>query len=224
MSERNTALLIAGHVPPRELIATLLAAPGVNAADFAGEEAPRVGHGARAGVDYTHLALRLFELGGLLLMDRSELPGPDELEVYLGLSLSGAHGAALFLYYDDEQGVGGHALFQDGVLVSRAVVDGRWDEPVRRTLEGESVIPDVDPSHWVWPLIADAVEAGARPLFGPGVRTDDDIEALIKAAKAGPIEAAGPRPPTAEADPAEAEPPRKRDRVRRAVKRLLGRA
>ncbi|MCB9745075.1 MAG: hypothetical protein H6740_20975 [Alphaproteobacteria bacterium] len=224
MSERSTGLFVAGHVDPQEVAATLLRAPGVRAADLQGEETPRVGHGQRGEVPFTHVGLRLFELGGLLLIDRTELPGADELEAYLGMQLSGAHGQALFLHYDDEQGVGGHALYEDGVLVSRQAVDGRWDEPIFRDLDGERVLDDVDPSHWVWPRIADAVEAGARRLFGEGVRSDDDIEALIKAAAATPVPVSPARP---EAPPREEAPPpkrrRKRDTLLGLAKGLLGR-
>ncbi|MCB9741313.1 MAG: hypothetical protein H6740_01690 [Alphaproteobacteria bacterium] len=225
MSERSTGLFIAGHVDPQEVVTTLLRAPTVRAGDLQGEETPRVGHGVHAGAPFTHVGLRLFELGGLLHIDRTELPGADEVETYLGMALSAAHGKALFLHYDDEQGVGGHALYVDGLLVSRRAVDGRWDEPIVRDLDGERVMEDVDPSHWVWPHVADAVAEGAQALFGEGVRSDDDIAELIQAAAATPVKVPlGAAPRTEPA--AEAPSPgrtRKRDRLLGLVKGLMGR-
>lgn len=219
MSERNTALLLSGHVPAAPIVRALLDLPGVDAVDLQGDEAPRVGHGARQGVAYTHVALRLFELGGLTLLEGAHPPGDGDLEVALGRALSAAHGLALFVCYDDEGGVGGHALFRDGVLVSREAVDGRADRPVRRTLDGEAPIPEVDPSDWVWPLVGDAVEAGTRALFGHGVRTDDDIAALIRNAAAEV--AFLPRPDATSSEPAPRV--RKRDRLRGLVKQLVSR-
>lgn len=219
MSDRNTALLIPGHAPPEALLRLILAAPGVRAEDFAGDEAPRVGHGVRQGRPFTHLALRVFEVGGLLLLDNLALPGPDELECYLGRELSKTYGKAVFILYDEEQAAGGHALFEAGKLAKRLAVDGRWGAPVRREGESEEVLQDLDPSSWVWPGIADAVEAGASPIVGPGVRTDDDIAALIALAAARPVQpAAAPAAP-----PPAAEPTRKRDRVLGLLRRFSGR-
>ena len=41
---------------------------------------------------------------------------------------------------------------------------------------------------WVWPLIADALEQGARSIVGMGIRDDDDIESLIEAAGSMAVE------------------------------------
>ena len=223
MSERSTGLFLPGHVPGPALAAFLAQAPGISPADLRGEEAPRVGHGERGGRPYTHLALRLFEVGGLALMEQERPPGPEELEMWLGERLSRAYGLALFAHYDDERGAGGHALFRDGALVSRAVIDGRLDRPVRRGLGAEEPLANVDPSDWVWPHIAEAVEAGTTALFGPGVRTDDDLAAIIQAAAAAPVTDT----PRAAAPQAPAEPPvhsgaRKRDKLKGALKGLLG--
>ncbi|MCK6520291.1 hypothetical protein L6R49_02515 [Myxococcota bacterium] len=225
MSERSTGLFLPGHVPAHALAALLAQAPGVQPADLSGEEAPRVGHGAREGRPYTHLALRLFEVGGLALMEQERPPGPEELEMWLGERLSRAYGLALYAHYDDERGAGGHALFRDGRLVSRAVIDGRLDRPVRRGLGAEEPLANVDPSDWVWPHIAEAVEAGTSALFGPGVRTDDDLAAIIQAAAAAPVSVTPPRP--AAPPPAEAADPvnsggRRRDKLKGALKGLLG--
>jgi hypothetical protein len=224
MSERSTGLFLPGHVPGPALAAVFAEAPGLSPADLSGEEAPRVGHGERAGRAYTHVALRLFEVGGLALMEQERPPGPDELEMWLGARLSRAYGLALFAHYDDERGAGGHALFRDGALVSRAVIDGRLDRPVRRGLGAEEPLTHVDPSDWVWPHIAEAVELGTTALFGPGVRTDDDLAALIQAAGAVAVTAA-PKAAAPKAAAA-AEPTgggaRKRDKLKGALKGLLG--
>ena len=107
--------------------------------------------------------------------------------------------------------------------MSRAVIDGRLDRPVRRGLGAEEPLANVDPSDWVWPHIAEAVEAGTTALFGPGVRTDDDLAAIIQAAAAAPVTDT----PRAAASQAAAEPPvhsgpRKRDKLKGALKGLLG--
>ncbi len=226
MSERSTGLFLPGHVPGPALAALLAQAPGISPADLRGEEAPRVGHGERGGRPYTHLALRLFEVGGLALMEQERPPGPEELEMWLGERLSRAYGLALFAHYDDERGAGGHALFRDGALVSRAVIDGRLDRPVRRGLGAEEPLAKVDPSDWVWPHIAEAVEAGTTALFGPGVRTDDDLAAIIQAAAAAPVNdapkaAAAPAAPPPEAAPTSGGA-RRRDKLKGALKGLLG--
>lgn len=203
MSDRNTGLFLSGHVPKEAVVQALLSTPGVDPAELTGDEAPRVGHGARGGRLYTHVGLRLFEVGGLLLIDAVGAPGPDELEMRLGAALSAGGGEAVYLLYDDEGGVGGHARFSGGRLVSRSVIDGRANRPVVRDLEGERPLQDVDPSDWVWAPIAAAVEAGATPIFGAGVRTDDDIEALIQGAAAQPVSLSASAAPQA---PRRAEP------------------
>lgn len=200
MSERNTGLFLPGHVPAAEIGALLWRAPGVNPEELRGDEALRVGHGTREGRPYTHVGLRLFEVGGLLLLDQQELPAADEVERVLGETLSARHGHAVYLFYDEVNAAGGHARFEQGQLVSRLMYDGRGNVPVRRTLEREEALSGLDPSDWVWVPSADAVEAGARPILGPGVRDDDDIDALIVAAASVAIE------PPARATPSAAAP------------------
>ncbi len=188
MSDRNTGLFLPGHVPASAIGEVLWGAPGVNVDELRGDEALRVGHGTRDGRPYTHVGLRLFEVGGLLLLDQQDLPGADDLERVLGEALSARHGHAVYLFYDEVNAAGGHARFEAGRLVSRLVYDGRGSVPVRRTLLREEVLAGLDPSDWVWVPGADAVEAGATPLFGPGIRDDDAIEALIVAAAAVALE------------------------------------
>lgn len=220
MSDRNTGLFLPGHIPAADVAAVLYTLPGVDAAVFRGEEALRVGHGSRAGFDYTHVALRLFEVGGLLLMDQEELPAPTDIEQALGIALSRRWGTAVYLFYDEVNAAGGHARFVGGKLDSRLVYDARGHDPVRRTLGKDEVLRGLDPSDWVWAPSADAVEAAATSLFGPGVRDDDDIAAVIEAAGASPIEPpaakAAPPPPPTSAAPA-APPPTSR------LRGLLGR-
>jgi hypothetical protein len=191
MSDRNTGLFAAGHVS-LDIVADLMAkAPGGLARELVGDEAPRIGHGEWNGQAFTHVALRVFEVGGLLLMDRTALPDSRDFEFHLGAGLSRHAGHAVYLFYDEERGAGGHARFQDGRLVSRVVFDGRDFSEVVRDLVGERPVTDLDPSDWLWPLIGESVEAGARPVFGPGVRTDDDLAAVIAAANNAPLP---PRP------------------------------
>ena len=208
MSDRNTGLFLSGHVAPEAVAQALLSTPGLDVAELSGDEAPRVGHGSRQGRPYTHIGLRLFEVGGLLLIDGVGAPGPDELEMRLGAALSKGAGEAVYLLYDDEAGVGGHARFSGGRLVSRKVIDGRANRPVVRDLDGERPLENVDPSDWVWAPIAEAVDAGATPIFGAGVRTDDDIESLIAGANSAPLDlSAAPKaaaPKAQEAKPAAA--------------------
>lgn len=186
MSERNTGLFLPGHVPADAVVRALLSIPGVSAADFQGDEAPRIGHGEWQGRAFTHVGLRLFEVGGFTLLDAPALPAPDELEMALGRALSRAYGKALFLMYEDEKASGGHALFEGGELCSRQAVDGTVARPVIRDMHGERVLENVDASDWVWAPMSEAVAAGSVAIFGPGVRNDDDIEKAIVAADAKP--------------------------------------
>lgn len=213
MSDRNIGLFLPGHVAPDAVVRALLSAAGVSASDFQGEEAPRVGHGSWAGRPYTHVGLRLFELGGLLLLDAVGLPGPDEVEMVLASTLSRSAGSAIYLCYNDESALGGHARFEAGRLISRRVVDGRGNRPAVRDLNGEQALVGVDASDWVWTPIADAVEEGAKSLFGPGFRTDDDIARAIDGANSTPVAVvatvAPPRPVASAATAApRAEAPR----------------
>ncbi len=194
MSDRNTGLFAAGHVPLAAVAELLSRAPGGDAKFLVGEEGPRVGHGEWKGQAFTHVALRLFEVGGLLLMEQASPPDSRELEVHLGMGLSRLATHAVYLFYDEERGAGGHARFQDGRLVSRVVLDGRGFTEVMRDLEGEHAVGDLDPTDWLWPLIAESVQDGALPVLGSGVRTDDDLEAIIRAAGSEPLVREGTTP------------------------------
>lgn len=221
MSERNTALLLSGHIAAADILRTMQQVPGVGRENLTGEEAVRIGHATRDGYDYTFIGWRLFELGGLLLLDRLPLPGDDEPEMHLGRSLAGQFGQAVFVHYDEEVGYGGSAVFERGMLIDRNGVDGRWDEPLVRTLNEEHVLTDLDPSDWIWPRLGDAVETGASVVLGPGVRNDDDIEKIIAATDPQVHEPADDAPTTPEAP--EPERTRKRDRVFGALKGLFKR-
>ena len=61
------------------------------------------------------------------------------------------------------------------------------------------------------------MEEGATPVVGPGVRTDDDLEALILAAAAEPLDL------TLSTPAPEPAPPRPRRGVRARLKGLLKR-
>jgi hypothetical protein len=178
MSERNTGLFLPGHVSPLE-VAEVLSQAGDGSS---GPGAVRVGHGTWKGRKFTHVGVEAFEVGGLLLMEAVALPPDEDPEMVLGLGLSAAHGLAVFLFYDEELGAGGHAIFRDGILKSRKVVDGRALDPMERDMEGERPVAELDPSEWIWPIAGDLVEEGAELVVGPGIRTDDDIEALIQEA------------------------------------------
>ena len=123
----------------------------------------------------------------------------------LALQLSKTYKRAVLLFCDDEEAAGGHVLFVDGELSSREIIDGRGYTPLRRTLNQEQQIEELDPSDWVWPFIGDAVEKGAKPIVGTGIRDDDTIEQLM--ADAGSLyqedysRPAAPPPPTAQVRP-----------------------
>jgi len=215
MSERNTALLLTGHVPAERVAAAIRSAFGPLLAELTGDECPRLGHGTRLGQDFTLVAVRLFEVGGLRILEDPALPGRDDLEQALGCALSSGGGAAVFVHHDEERGAGGHALFRNGQLAGRRFYDGRGLGPVLRDLDGEHEIAEPDEGDWIWDLIGDAVEEGTAPIVGRGVRTDDDLEAVIKAASPLPLDLTAPPP-----DPAPA--PARRG-VRARLKGLLKR-
>jgi hypothetical protein len=215
MSERNTALLVPGHVDPEEVLGILALVPGVGPEALTGEEAPRIGHGQRNGRDFTFIGWRLFEIGGLTLLERSDEVDSDEPEVFVGDRLSSRYEDAVFLLYDEETAFGGFTWFHAGRLEDRKAIDGRWGEVVSRTLREERVLEDIDPSDWVWPRLAELVDEGSRRVLGnPGLRNDDDIAALIASTDPQVHAAAAPAPAP--------EPPRerKRDKLLGLVKGL----
>ncbi len=222
MSARNTGLFLPGHLSAQALIDALVAIPGAPLAELVGEEAPRLGHGERGGLRFTHVGLRLFEVAGLRLLDEDDVPGADDLEVALGAALSRAVGRAVYAVYEEEQGYGGAAVFEAGALRSRLCFDARGTAPVRRDLSGATVLRGLDPSDWIWRPAGEAIEAALLPVVGPGVRTDDELLALIEAAGGAPLTL--PRTPTPPAHRPPAPPAaRKRDRLLGLAKGLLGR-
>jgi len=223
MSERNLGLFLPGHVPAAAVLAALESAPGLDTGELYASGAPRVGHGLREDRRYTHVAIPFFEEVGFLLLGETPLPASNDLEMHLGRTLSAAHGTALLLQYDDETGWGGSARFEGGALVARDAVDGREMDAVRRDLDGELVLDNLDSSDWVWPHLADAVASGAAVMFGAGIRTDDDIATLIAGASA----LAEPAAETVPHDPAATPQMRVQDagdpgRLRRLLHRLAG--
>jgi hypothetical protein len=217
VSERNTGLFVAGHLPDGAVAAALAQWPGFSPEHFTGAEGPRVGRGTRDGRPYTHVALRVFEVAGLRLLDEDQAPPEDDLECVLGRALSASGGRAVFAFYDEEQAAGGAAVFVDGQRVSRCCFDARDTAPVRRDDSGTTRLQDLDPSDWIWVPASDTIEAALRPLVGPGVRTDDELEALIEAAAAEPISLAAPSPAP---EPAGASRERKRDKLKGVLRRL----
>lgn len=224
MSERNTGLFLPGHLSAERLKAAFLACSAAPLEHLVGPEAPRLGHGLR-GQPYTHVGLRLFEVAGLRLLDEDDVPGPDDLEVQLGVALSAAAGRAVFAVYEEEQGYGGVAIFEAGRLVERRCFDARGTAPVRRDLTGAAVLRGLDPSDWIWRPASEAIEAALLPLVGPGVRTDDELLALIEGASASPVALPGrPAPAVPRTGGAPEPPPRKRDRLLGLARGLLRRA
>lgn len=222
MSERNTGLFLSGHVPGDEIAAAIWSWPGIRPGDLRGSEQPRLGHGSRQGHDFTLVALRLFEVAGFMIIDQAQVPSSDDLECHLGRLLSTGR-QAVFLHYDEERGGGGHARFEDGELTSRLVYDGRAFQPVRRDLAGEQPLAADDDEDWIWGDIAAAVEAGAGPVLGEGVRTDDDLAAVIAGVQQVRLEApADLGTTTARRQPAPGPRPRRR-RLRSLIRRLSSR-
>lgn len=229
MSARNTGLFVAGHVDPARVAATYWTHPAVSARHLPPAEYPRVGHGERAGQPFTLVSLRLFEEGGILLLDDAAPPPEDDIEQVLGRKLSAEGGAAVFLFHDEERGAGGFARFEDGRLTDRRVIDGRGYRPVVRDLAGEHPLQVDDEEAWLWEEIGDAVEQGAGPLLGPGVRTDDDIAEIIASVEVqaiGPDGTAGAvdaRPPTPRRPQPGHEAGRPSTGLRTLLRRLAGR-
>lgn len=210
MSARNTGLFLPGHVPPETVARAFRQSRGIDPELLTGPEAPRVGHGTWQGRRYTHVALRLFEVAGLRLMDEDALPDEDDLELLLGRRLSAPQGRAVFAFYDEETAAGGAAVFADGRLVSRCCYDARDTAPVCRDLDATTELVGLDPSDWIWRPASDTLDRALAPLVGPGIRTDDELSTLIRLAGATPISLAAPAPAPA---PPPAPRRRKRDRL-----------
>ena len=174
MSSRNTGLFVSGHLS--EETAERLRSNGI-----------RVGQSTRRRKRYTHLGLPELEDNGSVLFDQLEIPSEDPL-VSLLEDISQEQGKAVLLFCDDETGAGGHVFYEQGKLSSRRIIDGRAYTPVERSIDSETVLDELDSSDWVWPLIGDALEQGARAVVGLGVRDDDDVESLIEAAGSMAIE------------------------------------
>lgn len=151
------------------------------------------------------------------MLDDAALPDDDDLEIRLGARLSARAGRAAYLFYDEENGAGGAAVFTDGALTSRLCFDARDTQPVRRDMTEEIALVGLDPSDWIWVPASEAIEAAAAPLVGGGIRDDDDIAALIEAASATFLtRPAAPEPAAPAPDRA-----RKRDRVKGMMRRWL---
>ena len=174
MSSRNTGLFVSGHIS--ENTTATLQSQGI-----------RVGLSTRRRKRYTHLGVPDLEEHGSPLFDQLDLPAKDPV-VALLQETSSEYGKAVLLFCDDETGAGGHVLFEKGVLQSRRIIDGRAYTPVERDAKAEVPLENLDSSEWVWPLIGDALEQGARSVVGMGIRDDDDIEALIEAAGSMAVE------------------------------------
>jgi len=166
MSSRNTGLFVPGHIDENSL--NDLSVEGI-----------RIGHGVRKRKKYTHVGIPVLEESGCSLFDSTQDPHAEDLVHRIIQELSTIHGKAILLFCDDERGAGGHVLFEKGQLTARDVVDGRGYTPVRRDLQNENILENLDSSDWVWPLIADALESGSKSFVGVGIQDDDDIEALI---------------------------------------------
>jgi hypothetical protein len=221
MSARNTGLFVPGHLDAQVFHDLFRKLPELPPAFLEGEEAPRLHHGERR-VDgrvypFSHIALRLFEVAGLRLLDEDSLPGDEDIEVALGIGLSSLQGEAIYLRYDEEQGMGGAVRFLDGTLVARTCIDGRPTQPVRRELGRTVDLVGLDPSDWIWELAGDAVEAAATPIVGPGIRDDNTLEALIALGSPAPQATGGPT-----AGPANpAAPPRRREKLKAWLRGIL---
>jgi len=204
MSSRNTGLFVSGHLDPSRI-------------GKVGEEEARVGHGTRKRKRYTHIGLASLEEAGSALFDSAEAPDNTDPVTALAQRLSSEKGSAVLLFCDDERGAGGHVRFENGEMVSRDIVDGRAYTPVRRDLSKETVLDKLDSSDWVWPLIAEALDEGAKAILGAGIRDDDDIEALIR--EAGSMREEHFAPPVSTSTP-QTQVRGRADKVSRLLKRF----
>jgi hypothetical protein len=230
VSERNTGLFILGHLDDDMIRDAFQAWPEFDPAHFSGEEEPRVGRADWHGHPYTHVALRLFEVAGLRLMDDDDIPSQTDLEMILGSHLS-KHFPVIFGFYEDETMAGGGARFESGALVYRVCVDGREAEPVRRSRSITKPIEDLDPSDWIWPHATEALNNAFGDGFTPTPSNDDDLEKMILAADAEPLSLADLSPSSATSatsatsapSPPSAPTARRRDRLKARLRGLFQR-
>ena len=229
MSDRNTALFVLAHLSDDDLRAAFQAWPSYDPDHFAGEEAPRVGRAQWHGQPITHVALRLFEVAGIRLMDEDALPEDSDLEMVLGRSLS-KHAPVVFALYEDEAMAGGGARFEAGELAYRVCVDGRLVKPARRGLSQTKEIPDLDASDWIWPHATKALREAFGDGFDSAPSNDDELEKMILAADAAPLSLAETpavaretSAATPEGTPTPAPASRKRDRLRSRLRGLFSR-
>ena len=229
MSDRNTGIFLPGHIDPAAIARVFAGLESMEPQVWSGAEAPRVGHGTHAGHDYTHVALRFFEIAGIPVLDLDATPGPESVDVELGEALSRIAGSAVYLFYDEENAAGGAARFESGALVDRECWDGREFMPIHRHMHGAQVVEGLDPSDFIWKPASAAMERMSAPLLGSGVITDDEIEALIERAGASPVvvvsevadNTPAPTPPPAPA-PA-SRPSSRRQKLRGLLRRIKSR-
>lgn len=214
MSDRNTLLLVSEPITEQQVSAAFCTAFGDSIAELEGIEAPRLGRVSRGAQSITVISLRLFEVGGVRSLEDDVVPPADDEEVALAVALSQGGRTVCFVHYDEERGAGGHVVWRNGQLASRRFYDGRGLGVVLRDLEGSHPIAEPEDGDWIWDLIGDAVEEGVRDFAGAGVRTDDDIEALIREADPRPVSLAERPPSVAPQSPT-------RFGLRRRVKRWL---
>jgi len=221
MSERNTGIFLPGHINPAEIADVFARLQSMEPQVWSGAEAPRVGHGTHAGHDYTHVALRFFEVAGLPVLDLDAVPGAESVDIELGEVLSRIAGSAVYLFYDEENAAGGAARFENGELVDRECWDGRAFMPIHRHMRGAEVVEDLDPSDFIWKPASAAMARMSTPLLGPGVLPDDEIDALIEGAdaKAVLVVSEVKAPPPAPAS----RPPSRRKKLRGLLRRLKDR-
>jgi len=220
---RCAALLVGAPLSPAEVVAAFGSFGGLRAGDFSGADAPQLAVTTGPGGPVSVIGLPLWDEGGLRVLDEATVPGPEVLDAHIGRALTARGATAVFVAYDEERGAGGYLRFDGGVPVSRLVFDGRGRGPVRRTLTAVTDEPDDagDGSEWLWGRIEGALREGAAPFIGPVPDASAWVEWLANCAFHAvplPAPAAAPLPPP----PAAAAPPRKRDRLLGALRRIVG--
>lgn len=227
MSERNTGMFLPGHIDPAKIARVFAGLRSMEPQVWSGAEAPRVGHSTHADHDYTLVALRFFEIAGLPVLDLDAVPGAESVDIELGEALSRIAGSAVYLFYDEENAAGGAARFEDGELVDRECWDARELMPIHRHMRGAEVVEGLDPSDYIWKPASAAMVRMSTPLLGPGVITDDEIEALIEGAAAKPVvvvSGADEAPAAPASAPApEPRPSSRRKKLRGLLRRIKGR-